>query len=91
MPESYRFVVRGRVQGVFFRQSTVEQARALGLGGWVRNRADGCVEGVAGGAPAALEQLRAWLRRGPPSARVEDVEWSDAAGEPVGQGFVIRR
>ena len=88
MPESYRFVVRGRVQGVFFRQSTVEQARALGLTGWVRNREDGCVEGAASGPPAALEQLRAWLRRGPPAARVEGVEWSQA--EPPGDGFVIR-
>ena len=90
MAESYRFVVRGRVQGVFFRQSAVEQARALALTGWVRNREDGCVEGVASGPPAALERLRAWLRRGPPSAQVEDVEWSAAAGEPVGGGFVIR-
>ena len=90
MAESYRFVVRGRVQGVFFRQSTVERARALGLAGWVRNREDGDVEGLASGAPEALEQLRTWLRQGPPSARVEDVEWSAAAGEPVGGGFVIR-
>ena len=74
MPESYRFVVRGRVQGVFFRQSTVEQARALALTGWVRNREDGCVEGVASG---------------PPAARVEVVEWSEAA-EPPGGGFVVR-
>jgi acylphosphatase len=68
----------------------VEQARALALTGWVRNREDGCVEGVASGAAVALERLRAWLRRGPPSAQVEDVEWSAAAGEPVGGGFVIR-
>lgn len=90
MAASYRFVVRGRVQGVFFRQSTVERARALGIAGWVRNREDGNVEGLASGAPESLEQLRAWLRHGPPAARVEDVEWLAGADEPVGGGFVIR-
>lgn len=90
MPESYRFVVRGRVQGVFFRQSTLERARELGLAGWVRNREDGCVEGLACGAPEALACLRAWLRRGPPAARVEDVEWSEAPAVTAGGGFVVR-
>lgn len=90
MGASYRFVVRGRVQGVFFRQSTVERARALGVAGWVRNREDGHVEGLASGAPDALEQLRAWLGQGPPAARVESVEWLADADEPVGGGFVIR-
>jgi acylphosphatase len=90
MATSYRFVVRGRVQGVFFRQSTVEQARTLGITGWVRNREDGCVEGLASGTPAALEQLRGWLKQGPPSARVEGVEWT-AVDEQAGEGFVVRR
>jgi acylphosphatase len=89
MTESYRFVVRGRVQGVFFRQSTVDQARSLGLSGWVRNRADGCVEGVACGPAAALAQLRAWLQRGPPAAQVEGVEWRATADAPADGGFVI--
>lgn len=91
MPESYRFVVRGRVQGVFFRQSAAEQARALGLSGWVCNRTDGCVEGVAHGAAEALERLRRWLQRGPPAARVEGVEWTAGADAPAGGGFVVRR
>lgn len=90
MPESYRFVVRGRVQGVFFRQSTLERARALGLDGWVRNREDGCVEGLATGAPEALASLRAWLRQGPPAARVEDVEWIEARAGTAGGGFAVR-
>jgi acylphosphatase len=90
MATSYRFVVRGRVQGVFFRQSAVEQARALGVRGWVRNREDGCVEGLASGAPEALERLRGWLQHGPPSARVENVEWT-AVDEQAGEGFVVRR
>ncbi|HUR40313.1 MAG TPA: acylphosphatase [Verrucomicrobiae bacterium] len=90
MTASYRFVVRGRVQGVFFRQSTVERARALGIVGWVRNRDDGFVDGIASGSAEALEQLRAWLQHGPPAARVESVEWVDGAEEAVGGGFVIR-
>lgn len=91
MPESYRFVVRGRVQGVFFRQSTANQARVLGLSGWVGNRADGSVEGVAHGAGEALERLRGWLQRGPPAARVEGVEWSTETEAPSGRGFEVRR
>jgi acylphosphatase len=90
MPASYRFAVHGRVQGVFFRQSTVEQARALGLSGWVRNHEDGHVEGIAAGPPEALERLRAWLGHGPPAARVESLEWAEDPTEPVG-GFMIRR
>jgi acylphosphatase len=89
MAASYNFTVRGRVQGVFFRQSCAQQARALGIAGWVRNREDGCVEGVAGGPAEALEKFRAWLSRGPPAARVESVEWRDSA-EPAGSGFSVR-
>lgn len=90
MTASYRFVVRGLVQGVFFRQSTVERARALGIAGWVRNREDGFVDGIASGPTEALEPFRAWLRQGPPAAQVESVEWVDGTDEAVGGGFVIR-
>ncbi|HYQ81236.1 MAG TPA: acylphosphatase [Anaeromyxobacteraceae bacterium] len=80
-----RIRVRGLVQGVAFRQSTVDQARRLGLEGWVRNRADGSVEAEAQGARARVEALVAWCRRGPPAAEVEgvEVEWiapSEALG-----------
>jgi acylphosphatase len=88
--ESYRFVVTGRVQGVFFRQSTRREAQRLGLGGWVRNRADGAVEGLASGAPAALAELRAWLAQGPPAARVDSVSWT-ADDEPAAGEFAVRR
>lgn len=90
MASSYRFVVSGRVQGVFFRQSTVEQARALGVSGWVRNREDGAVEGVAVGEPGALERLRAWLAHGPPAASVTKVEWTETEAPPMSD-FVIQR
>ena len=91
MASSYRFIVTGQVQGVFFRQSAAEQARGLALAGWVRNREDGAVEGIATGTPAALERFRSWLAHGPPAARVENVEWLADAAEPVGGQFVIHR
>jgi len=90
MTASYSFVVRGRVQGVFFRQSTCDRARALGLNGWVRNRPDGRVEGLASGALEALAQLRDWLGQGPPAARVEGVEWTPAAAPQGLPGFEVR-
>ena len=58
MPEViYRLRIRGLVQGVFYRRSMVEQAQALGVRGWVRNRLDGSVESVVAGDPGAVEQL----------------------------------
>jgi acylphosphatase len=68
-----RFVVRGRVQGVFFRASTREQAVGLKLTGHARNMIDGSVEVVAYGDATALDQLEAWLHDGPPTARVEEL------------------
>ena len=66
--------VTGRVQGVWFRDSCREQARAIGVGGWVRNRADGAVEAEFEGAPAAVDRMVAWCRTGPPRARVDAVD-----------------
>lgn len=68
-----RCLVAGRVQGVFFRASTQRRAEDLGLTGHARNLPDGRVEVLACGAPSALEELEAWLWRGPSEARVEDV------------------
>lgn len=68
-----RFIVTGRVQGVFYRGSAQDTARRLGLSGWTRNCSDGSVELVACGAPGALDELEAWLRKGPSQARVENV------------------
>lgn len=75
------YVVRGRVQGVFYRASAQEQAAALALLGWVRNRADGAVELVACGDETQLVLLENWLWQGPPLAKVEAVEASEADPE----------
>jgi acylphosphatase len=84
-----RFVVTGRVQGVFYRSSTRDTARRLGLSGWVRNCSDDGVELVACGAPSALDELEAWLWKGPSQARVERVQQEDVALQNV-IGFEVR-
>ena len=68
-----RFLVSGRVQGVFFRGSTAQQAQRLALTGFARNLEDGRVEVVALGDVAALESLEQWLAKGPPIARVDNI------------------
>lgn len=90
MAASYRFTVSGQVQGVGFRYSALAQAQRLGLSGWVANRADGAVEGLASGPADRLEAFRAWLLRGPAAARVNGVEWQVAEAADV-TGFEIRR
>jgi acylphosphatase len=69
-----RCLVSGRVQGVFYRASTKEQARSRGIVGYAKNLADGRVEVLAVGASADVDALVAWLREGPPTARVAHVE-----------------
>jgi acylphosphatase len=76
MVQATRFLIRGRVQGVFFRASTREQAQRLGLRGHARNLPDGRVEVLAVGTDDAIQQLEQWLQHGPPSARVDHVERS---------------
>lgn len=84
-----RFFISGKVQGVFFRASTREQAVRLHLRGHVGNLRDGRVEVLAIGAPAAIEALAQWLQRGPSSARVENVQRQPADAVEAGNGFVI--
>jgi acylphosphatase len=84
-----RFVVRGHVQGVFFRASTREQALKLGLSGYAKNLPDGSVEVLACGSSEALGTLQQWLHRGPPSARVEGVT-REAMPDQGMQGFATR-
>ncbi len=84
-PEDMPVIVRhlrihGRVQGVYYRQTMQEQAQALRVTGWVRNRLDSTVEAVVCGSPEALERLIEWSRTGPPAALVSEVVVSEAEG-----------
>jgi acylphosphatase len=89
--EAQRCRVTGRVQGVFFRAATQRQARLLGLVGHARNLADGSVEVLAVGSPAALAELRVWLRVGPTAARVASVECSsEPLPDPLPAEFSTR-
>ena len=86
-----RLLIRGRVQGVSYRQSAKDEAVRLGLSGWVQNLDDGRVEALAEGPRETLEAFVAWCRTGPPFAKVTDVAttWSDPTGEHA--GFAVRR
>ncbi len=81
--------IDGKVQGVFFRDSTRRKAGELGVEGWVRNLPDGRVEGLFEGSSDAVEALIAWCYEGPPAANVEEVQVQEAeADEPV-DGFEV--
>jgi acylphosphatase len=75
-----RMVARGRVQGVWFRESMRQEAERLGLTGWVRNRLDGSVEAVVQGTPEAVQAMVRWAGRGPRDAQVKSLEVSEANG-----------
>jgi len=81
-PRCLQFLVSGRVQGVWFRASTREQARRYGITGHARNLPDGRVEVLACGAPGALGKLEEWLRQGPDAARVTDVAREEVSVTP---------
>ena len=76
-------VIRGRVQGVFFRATTCDEAARLGVTGWARNCRDGSVECVVEGDKAQVDRLISWCHHGPPGARVTDVDvrWEEYTGE----------
>jgi len=82
--------IQGQVQGVFFRQWTVGQARELGVAGWVRNCADGTVEAQLSGDEQAVTQLIDRMRRGPPAAEVEQMRVDEVPAEDI-DGFEVRR
>jgi len=82
-------VIHGRVQGVFYRQSTRKQATALGVTGWVRNRREGTVEVIAQGPADAIEALVHWCHDGPDMARVDTIERTDEAPTVLLEGFDV--
>jgi acylphosphatase len=77
-----RVVVHGTVQGVGYRYAMIDAAAAFRVTGWVRNRRDGTVEALVQGEREAVDQLVAWCRRGPPSARVKEVVSTPVAVDP---------
>lgn len=83
-------MVHGRVQGVWFRGNTQQQAQHLGLNGWVRNTADGAVEIHVQGEEMAVDRLLAWCYTGPPGARVSQVDAEPVAPLDKVTGFSIR-
>ena len=85
-PSARLLRIRGRVQGVGYRNALHREATRLGIKGWVRNRSDGSVEALVAGPAPALDELIAWARRGPPAARVGEVSW-EATQAPVEAGF----
>lgn len=82
--EQFHAIIKGHVQGVSFRHYTQQEAKRLGIVGWVRNRMDGSVEVIAQGQREQLDAFNRFLHKGPPSARVEEViiEW-----QPVTKSF----
>ena len=78
-----RCIVKGRVQGVFFRATTRKKATELGLHGCVSNLPDGSVEVLAYGEPEPLQALQKWLWQGPPAAQVSEVQCTELEGEPL--------
>ncbi|MDE3736064.1 acylphosphatase [Metapseudomonas resinovorans] len=82
--------VSGKVQGVYYRQSTQEQADRLELDGWIRNLADGRVEVLVEGADGAVRELAAWLEQGPAEAQVTGVELQEQPLQGI-TGFIVRR
>lgn len=79
--EAVEVVVRGEVQGVFYRARAQEEAERLGVRGWVRNEPDGTVRAHLEGEPAAVEQMVAWCHEGSPRARVAEVTRTERAPE----------
>ncbi len=83
-------VVRGRVQGVWFRQSTANEAQNRGLGGWCRNNPDGTVTAVFEGEESAVREMIEWCRSGPKLARVDELRVTTAAATGEFNDFTVR-
>jgi acylphosphatase len=91
MSAALHFLVRGKVQGVFFRASAKEVADQMGLNGWVRNTIEGDVEIFVSGPDVQLEKFIYWCQKGPSRAKVEDIKYLPSLNEEDIQGFRILR
>lgn len=88
--QGIRCIVTGRVQGVWFRYYTQQEAERLGLNGWAKNQADGSVEVVAVGETHQLEQLHQWLHQGSPKSTVNSVSYETYSEvTTINEGFQI--
>jgi len=83
--------IKGRVQGVFFRAATQQEAEDLNLTGWVRNMPDGRVEAVFQGEDKNVDKMLRWCHSGPPAARVEEVLASEEPCQNEFNDFTVRR
>lgn len=89
MPTNH-LIIKGKVQGVFYRASAREEAKKLGVVGWIKNTADGNVEALVSGTDSQLEAFFAWCRQGPRNARVTNVIISPAEEKAFEKFTVIR-
>lgn len=88
--QRWHLLISGKVQGVFYRKSTAQQAQTLGLTGYVRNLEDGQVEVIAEGSETTLEALYNWCWQGPEKAKVEDISRSSEDASGTFSGFVVK-
>lgn len=87
---TFHLLIKGKVQGVFYRATAKEEAERLGIKGWVRNTREGDVEAVASGDTERVERFIAWCRQGPPRAWVTDVEIAEMPEENFADFRVVR-
>ncbi|HOP08652.1 MAG TPA: acylphosphatase [Candidatus Methanofastidiosa archaeon] len=90
MPKARRLIIKGKVQGVYYRDSTKSKALELGIKGWVRNLPNGDVEALIVGEPPELERMIEWAWDGPPMAVVRDVIIEEADCSGSFDGFEVR-
>lgn len=88
---TWKIVVTGKVQGVFFRGSTKDIALELGLQGWVRNHPDGTVRIIVQGSEPTFKSFLDWVHKGPEYARVDHVDWEEIEEEKVFIEFKVKR
>ncbi len=88
--KAIRVTVEGRVQGVFFRAWTMDQAKMRGLRGWVRNRHDGTVEAIFAGPDSQVMDMLTLCWQGPPLSRVRELDYCEVDLDGIGQGFEQR-